>query len=374
MACSTLIDKAHFDVIFVTSIVPAAAPSTQIFKNLTRMGNFRCIEYRHNKSSAHQSQYNDSWKHCGSHPNIWTKVLFWIPKWVIIVASFSSSLIFLPTCAAYLWRMRILRKFNSTRLRHHWRKTWVQFILKKRNLLVYNMSCLTKSLCWNTLCYNNILCHKDEWMNDAPPSHCWRSGAPRMLHAGPWVRVHNFHLGYLFVSLDFKPYVTPEVSRVVFINVACSLNFFPNRSFFLQISRFLFTISRIIIISVFVGVQHSDRKKKICSVWFWDLSIWGYPHSGGSRKVFPVTKWICCGSKDRFRSCDLWVMGPPRFLCATLLCSVSSYSTFIPTGSSRCLKLVFFSCFLPGHKQWHSKCYYYESMCVVWQLFMTRVC
>ena len=28
-----------------------------------------------------------------------------------------------------------------------------------------------------------------------PPSHCWRSGEPRMLHAGPWVWVHNSRLG-----------------------------------------------------------------------------------------------------------------------------------------------------------------------------------
>ena len=33
-----------------------------------------------------------------------------------------------------------------------------------------------------------------EWC-DAPLSHCWQSGEPRMLHASPWVWVHNSHVG-----------------------------------------------------------------------------------------------------------------------------------------------------------------------------------
>ena len=31
--------------------------------------------------------------------------------------------------------------------------------------------------------------------SNAPLSHCWQSGEPRMLHAGPWVWVHNSRLG-----------------------------------------------------------------------------------------------------------------------------------------------------------------------------------
>ena len=44
-----------------------------------------------------------------------------------------------------------------------------------------------------------------------PPSHCWRSGELRMLHAGPWVPMGaQLPPWCLFVSLDLKPYVTPE--------------------------------------------------------------------------------------------------------------------------------------------------------------------
>ena len=47
--------------------------------------------------------------------------------------------------------------------------------------------------------------------DDAPSSHCWRLGEPRMLHTSTWVRVHNSHLKWChFVSLDFQQYVTPE--------------------------------------------------------------------------------------------------------------------------------------------------------------------
>ena len=97
-------------------------------------------------------------------------------------------------------------------------------------------------------------------------------------------------------------------------NVACSLNFFPNRSFFLHISRFLFTISRIIIISRFVGVQHSDCKQKIRSVWLLLRDGSDNHLCGESQKELSVAEWVHLYSKDRFRYCDLWVMPRPTTL------------------------------------------------------------
>ena len=45
-----------------------------------------------------------------------------------------------------------------------------------------------------------------------PPSHYWLLGEPQMLHAGLGIWVHNSCLGVFFVymSLDFQPYVAPE--------------------------------------------------------------------------------------------------------------------------------------------------------------------
>ena len=45
-----------------------------------------------------------------------------------------------------------------------------------------------------------------------------------------------------------------------------------------------------------------------------------------SRLLFPQNCPLC--SRHRFRSCDLWVMGPARFLCASLLrAHLENYNT-----------------------------------------------
>ena len=36
--------------------------------------------------------------------------------------------------------------------------------------------------------------------DDALLSHCWQSSELRMLHAGPWVCVHNYRLGAFCVA------------------------------------------------------------------------------------------------------------------------------------------------------------------------------